>query len=172
MTRISRYFMIVAAAAMLLSAMVSGCGTAPSEGGQQTAETPGNDTAATVQQSEIDTCTAYFRRHTWADKKHNITFDRIEILTGNEAVEYASQRHGFEGRKSIIINLETTTSTMSVSDDTEIWIINPKYKPGNSQSHYVRGTISDVVDFEYNTILKLATQEKIILYLQELDVEL
>lgn len=172
MIRISRYFTIVAAAAILLSALSSGCIFAPTDSQRQNADSLVNDTVATAQELAIDTCSAYFRRHTWADKKHNITFDRIEILTGEEAVEYARLRHGFEGRKSIIINLEPTTSTMAVSDDTEIWIINPKYKSDKSQPHYVRGTISDVTDFEYNTIIKLATQGKIILYLQQLDIEL
>ncbi|MBO4244624.1 MAG: hypothetical protein J5882_06190, partial [Bacteroidales bacterium] len=80
MTRLSRYFMIVAAAAMVLSALTYGCANAPTDRGQQGADSLGNNNAATVQQIEIDTCTAYFRRHTWADKNHNITFDRIEIL--------------------------------------------------------------------------------------------
>ena len=139
---------------------------------QQKLDSLRNDSIQKAQLLKIDTCTAYFRRHTWADKKHNITFDRIEILSDSAAIEYAATRHGFEGRKHIIINLEPTTATMAVTDTTEIWIVNPAFKSGKSKTHYIQGKVGDVSNFEYNTIIKIATQNKNILYLQQLDIEL
>lgn len=150
----------------------TGCGFMGGERGVQL-DSLQNDSVARAQKLlQIDTCTAYFRRHTWADKKHNITFDRIEILSDSAAREYAATRHGFEGRKHIIINLEPTTATLSVSDTTEIWIVNPAFKTGKSKEHYIRGKVGDVADFGYNTIIKLATQNKNVLYIKQLDIEL
>ena len=159
--------------AVVAIVLPTGCGFLGAGRSGQMKDSLQNDSAARAQKLlEIDTCTAYFRRHTWADKKHNITFDRIEILSDSAAIEYAATRHGFDGRKHIIINLEPTTATMAVTDTTEIWIVNPAFKSGKSKTHYIQGKVGDVSDFEYNTIIKLATQGKIILYLQQLDIEL
>ena len=120
---------------------------------------------------KVDTSTAYFRRVVWADKKHMLTFDRIEILTGEEAEEYASQRHGFDGSKPIVVNLEKTTATMSVLEDADIWILNPAYKTDKSKNEYIKGGITDVENFEFNTILKIKYQNKEIFYLKQLSLE-
>ena len=120
---------------------------------------------------KVDTCTAYFRRMVWADKQHMMTFDRIEILSGNDAEEYAAQRHGFDGSKSIVVNFEKTTATMAVLEDAEIWIINPDYKTGKSKTEYIRGDISDVENFEFNTIVKLKYQNKEIFNLRQIELD-
>ena len=119
---------------------------------------------------KVDTCTAYFRRMVWADKKHMMTFDRIEILSGKDAEDYAAQHHGFDGSQSIVVNYEKTTATMAVLEDAEIWIINPDYKTGKSKNEYVRGDISDVENFEYNTIVKLKYQNKEIFNIRQIDL--
>lgn len=162
---------MVLMALIIAAAFCTGCkyNTADS---QLNADSIRNDSIQKAQLLKIDTCTAYFRRHTWADKKHNITFDRIEILSDSAAIEYAATRHGFEGRKNIVINLEPTTATMAITDSTEILIVNPAFKSGKSQTHYIKGSVSDITDFGYNTIIKIVTQNKNILRLQQLDIEL
>ena len=158
-------------ALIIAAAFCTGCKYNTAEG-QLNADSIRNDSIQKAQLLKIDTCTAYFRRHTWADKKHNITFDRIEILSDSAAIEYAATRHGFEGRKNIVINLEPTTATMAITDSTEILIVNPAFKSGKSQTHYIKGSVNDITDFGYNTIIKIVTQNKNILWLQQLDIEL
>ncbi|MBP5368079.1 MAG: hypothetical protein J6Z01_06495 [Bacteroidales bacterium] len=162
---------MVLMALIIAAAFCTGCKFDDAEN-QQKIDSLRNDSIQKAQLLKIDTCTAYFRRHTWADKKHNITFDRIEILSDSAAIEYAATRHGFEGRKNIVINLEPTTATMAITDSTEILVVNPAFKSGKSKTHYIKGTVTNITDFEYNTIIKIATQNKNILYLQQLDIEL
>lgn len=162
---------MVLTALIIAAAFCTGCKFREADS-QQNIDSIINDSIQKAQQLKIDTCTAYFRRHTWADKKHNITFDRIEILSDSAAIEYAATRHGFEGRKNIVINLEPTTATMAITDSTEILVVNPAFKSGKSKTHYIKGSVSDIADFGYNTIIKIATQNKNILWLQQLDLEL
>lgn len=88
---------MVLMALIIAAAFSTGCNFNDAEN-QQKIDSLRNDSIQKAQLLKIDTSTAYFRRHTWADKKHNITFDRIEILSDSAAIEYAATRHGFEGR--------------------------------------------------------------------------
>ena len=61
---------------------------------------------------------------------------------------------------------------MAITDSTEILVVNPAFKLGKSTTLYIKGSVNDIADFGYNTIIKIVTQNKNILYLQQLDIEL
>lgn len=165
--------MLVSITVFVAAVLVSACGPSSAEIERMRLDSLRKDSIAKAELLlKIDTCTAYFRRHTWADKKHMVTFDRIEILSDSAAREYAKERHGFDGRKHIVINLETTTATMAVTNETEIWIVNPDFNTGKSKTEYIRGTVSDVESLVYNSIISIATQNKNILWLKQLNIQL
>ncbi|MBO7567686.1 MAG: hypothetical protein J6T60_11415 [Bacteroidales bacterium] len=70
-----------------------------------------------------DTTFAIYKRIAFCDTTFVVVFDRVKMLSGKEAAEYAQRHKRFDNTDKIIVNQSTTLETLRIAKDTPILLI-------------------------------------------------
>jgi len=73
-----------------------------------------------------DTTLATFKRTAVCDGQLMVTFDRVKMLSGTEAEEYAKRHKRFGNALNVIVNQEVTLETLPLADEARVLLmVNP-----------------------------------------------
>ncbi|MCQ2975369.1 MAG: hypothetical protein MJ211_11245 [Bacteroidales bacterium] len=109
---------------------------------------------------KIDTVNAYFKRIVFADKKNMLTFDPINLLEGEDTKIFSHNNN----ENFIVVNPETTTSTLEVIPNADIYIF-------NDDNIINKADIDDISDIPTNSLIQIFIQNKKVLFLKQLKID-
>lgn len=73
--------------------------------------------------SKPDTTLAIYKRTAFCDSVHVVVFDRVKMLSGNEAVKYAKMHKRFDNTDNIIVNQDILLETLKVAKNATILLL-------------------------------------------------
>ena len=79
--------------------------------------------------SKPDTTLAIYKRTAYCDTVHVVVFDRVKMLSGNEAVKYAKQHKRFDNTDNIIVNQNVLLETLKIAHDATILLLDDGSAP-------------------------------------------
>jgi hypothetical protein len=81
-----------------------------------------------------DTTLAIYKRTAFCDTIDVIVFDRVKMLSGDEAAEYAQRHNRFGNTTKIIVNQEELLETLVVARDAKIWLLDDGTKRDSTET--------------------------------------
>lgn len=123
-----------------------------------------------LRRSIPDTTLAKYKRTMFCDGKYMIVFDRVQLLSGEEAQEYAEIHKRYGNVDNVVINPKEVLETLPLSNDAKIYMYRQKALPGDSTAarELVRCYDTDLDDLEYDQGIELIIKQRTILHLKEM----
>lgn len=125
-----------------------------------------------------DTVTVSFQRANVCDNKLMIVFDRIKVLSGDEAAEYALRHKRFGNNLNVIVNKEVTLETLPISADVPVYVLKKNYyqcdtlKDGNE---YIKTDLTafdrDKNIFTPDQVMEIIVLQRSIIYVKQKELE-
>ena len=75
-----------------------------------------------------DTTLAIYKRTAFCDTVDVIVFDRVKMLSGDDAAEYAQRHNRFGNTTKIIVNQEVLLETLRIARNTKLWLLDDGQK--------------------------------------------
>ena len=106
----------------------------------------------------------------FCDGNQQVTFDRVDLLTGAEAAEYSARHNRFGAQSAVVVNIDERLETLPVSDSADIFLY--RQQPDSQDSlpamALARCEADDVYDIPVETVLQIIIYGKSIIFLKEL----
>lgn len=120
-----------------------------------------------------DTTLVRFKRLMLCDGRNMMVFDRVELLSGDEAQEYAERHKRFGNTDEVVVNVKEVLETLPVHNDAQIYLYRPVQGDGDSvpRIDLKKCYMPDLYDLEFDQVLQLVVQNRNILYLKEMQYE-
>lgn len=119
-----------------------------------------------LRRSIPDTSLALYKRTAVCDGEQVLVFDRVQMLSGDEAVEYAKRHKQFGNNQNVLVNQKETLETLSMDTLASIWLI--ESHDGDSVK-YIRGKISDIADsLTAEDLIQIVAQYRKIVYVRQM----
>jgi len=117
-----------------------------------------------------DTTLVLFKRTMFCDGKQMVTFDRVSLLSGDEAAEYSARHNMFNAKGNVVVNKELKLETLPMSNDAKILLYGKQDIECDSLKEPVLKNcyVDDVDDITLETVLKIVIYAKCILYMEEM----
>ena len=125
-----------------------------------------------------DTATVSFQRANVCDSQLMIVFDRIKVLSGDEAAEYALRHKRFGNNLNVIVNKEVTLETLPIREDVPVYVFKKNFyhcdtlKDGNE---YIKTDLSafsrDKNIFSADQLMEIIILHRSIVYVKQKELE-
>jgi hypothetical protein len=124
-----------------------------------------------LRRSTPDTAVVAFKRSTICDEKQQITFDRVKMLSGEEAAEYAIRHKRFGNNVNVVVNQEVTLETIPLAPDAKVYLY--QANADSTDSKYVLRECSheNVEDLPRDQVIEIIILHSKIIYLKQVDYE-
>jgi len=123
-----------------------------------------------------DTAIASFKRANYCDGRLMVVFDRVKMLSGEEAAEYAVRHKRFGNNLNIVINQEVTLETLPILPTTPVYLlkkINDTSAVNGFRTEYIETDSSVLADKENltpNTVIEIIILHRSIIYFKQLEM--
>ncbi len=176
-TAMRKYLIYLIAAITAATAMTSCFGTSKSKDEEILRHKREQEARATdsirQRRNTPDTTLARYKRSMFCDGKYMIVFDRVQLLSGEEAQEYAETHKRYGDVTDVVVNQKEVLETLPLSNEATIYMYRQPRNPGDSAAQAVltRCYNDDVDDLEYDQVMELIIQHRTILYLKEMNYD-
>ncbi len=176
-TAMNKYLIYLIAAITAVSAMTSCFGTSKSKDEELLRQKREQEAIAADsikhRRGTPDTALVRYKRSMFCDGKYMIVFDRVQLLSGEKAQEYAEIHKRYGNVDDVVVNEKEVLETLPLSNDAAVYMYRPQKTPGDSADAMVltRCYYDDVDDLEYDQVLELIIQRRTILYLKEMNYD-
>ncbi|MBQ5404964.1 MAG: hypothetical protein IIU11_11455 [Bacteroidales bacterium] len=117
-----------------------------------------------------DTTIATFKRTVFCDKKLWVVFDRVKMLSGDEAAEYALRHKRFGNNVNVIVNQEVTLETLAIYPSTPVYVYTKVMDDEDSLKYhfeYVKKDYTAVTQFKEGQIMEIIVLHQSIVYVKQ-----
>ncbi|MCR5455484.1 MAG: hypothetical protein K6F33_10910 [Bacteroidales bacterium] len=112
-----------------------------------------------------DTTLALYKRTAVCDGKQMVVFDRVNMLSGEEAVEYAKRHKRFGNNLNVVVNNKVTLETLPMDTLATILLLN---NDGDSLQYY-NAKIDDIAEgITAEELMQIVVLHRSIVYLKHL----
>ncbi len=112
-----------------------------------------------------DTTLALYKRTALCDGKQMVIFDRVNMLSGDEAVEYAKRHKRFGNNLNVIVNNKVTLETLPMDTLATILLL----KGDADTLNYYNAKITDIADgIMPEELMQIVVLHRSIVYLKRL----
>ncbi|MCQ2252928.1 MAG: hypothetical protein MJZ61_05710 [Bacteroidales bacterium] len=116
-----------------------------------------------------DTTIATFKRTVFCDGKQQVTFDRVMMLSGSEAEEYAQRHKHFGNNTNMVVNYDVTLETLPMDSAAVVLLLKPGDDAADGAKSLVESDISDIEELPKESVVQLVLLHRSIVYFRELD---
>ncbi len=126
--------------------------------------------SVTMRRNTPDTTLATYKRNALCDGQHMITFDRVKMLSGEEAADYAKRHKRYGNNVNVVVNQEVTLETLPLAEDALILMIDDSDTTSTSEQPAMRRTtIADAIeDLKKEDVIQIIVLHRSIIYLRQL----
>lgn len=120
-----------------------------------------------------DTTLVKFKRIMQCDGNNMVVFDRVTLLQGDEALEYAETHKRFGVSDEVVVNTKEVLETLPMHNDAKIFLYRPVEAEGDSvpRMELKRCYMRDLYSIQFEQVLEIIIQNRTILYLKEMQYE-
>ena len=128
-----------------------------------------------------DTTLAIYKRTAFCDTVHVVVFDRVKMLSGQEAADYAERHKRYDNTNKIVVNQTVTLETLAIAKNARILLLNPETldstdtrpviseKLGLTNITYRESLASDIAErLSAEEIIQIIVQHRRIIYMRQL----
>jgi hypothetical protein len=132
----------------------------------------------TKRRNTPDTAIATFKRANVCDNQMMVVFDRVKVLSGDEAAEYALRHKRFGNNLNVIVNKEVTLETLPLVENAPVYIFKKPGREleniGTDSCEYVKTDCSVFrreENFLANRVIEIIILHRSIIYFKERELE-
>ncbi len=117
-----------------------------------------------------DTTIATFKRTMRCDGKLMVTFDRVKVLSGNDAAEYAIRHKRFGNNLNVVVNHEVTLETLPMDERALVYLKQEHKNPQDTtqiEYTYEQKNYEAVEGLMYETVIEIIILHRSIIYLKQ-----
>jgi len=128
-----------------------------------------------------DTTLAIYKRTAFCDTVHVVVFDRVKMLSGKEAADYAERHKRYGNTVNIVVNQTVTLETLAIARNARILLLEPETADSTDTRPIVSETIdgknikycesknTDIAEgLSAEEIIQIVVQHRSIIYLRQL----